>query len=89
MARGKVRKRVSIPTDESKSERFVRVVTPRVKKALKSIKTIGFCASNNYEFTSSQVGQISDALAAAHKAMVDCFEKRDVVAEEFEFQGSL
>ncbi|GAI49801.1 unnamed protein product [marine sediment metagenome] len=65
MAKGRKSSRQTIPKEESKADRFVRVVTPRMAKAMKAIRTIGFCAGATYEYTPKQVEQIIIALTAA------------------------
>lgn len=65
MAKKKSRRRAEIPNDESKSDRFTRVVTPRVVKAVKAIEVIGFCAGSTYEYTPEQVKQIIEVLTAS------------------------
>jgi len=52
----------SVPADESKSDRFIRVVTPRVNKAIKAIDVIGYCNGSTYEHTEQQVKQICELL---------------------------
>jgi len=85
MAKGKKRSKVSIPKDETKSERFVRVVTPRVNKAVKAIKQIGFCSASNYEYTPKQLEAIFEALAAAQEEIIAKFAGRKEAQEEFTF----
>lgn len=65
MAKKKSRRRADIPVDEGKADRFIRVVTPRVVKAVKAIEVIGFCAGSTYEYTPSQIKQITDVLQAS------------------------
>lgn len=54
-----------LPTNEGKADKFVRVVSPRVKKAIKCILIIGNCAGSGYSFTEHQHKQITDALYMA------------------------
>lgn len=65
MAKKKTRRKQTIPENETAAARFIRVVTPRVNKAVKAIEVIGFCAGAEYEYTSGQVKQIHDSLADA------------------------
>jgi len=53
------------PENETKAERFVRVVRPRVNKAVKAISVIGYCAGTAYESTPEQVSQIVETLRKA------------------------
>lgn len=62
MAKKSSRRRQDIPKEESKADRFVRVVTPRIGKAIKAIRQIGFCAGGTYEYTPEQATQIVEAL---------------------------
>lgn len=66
------KKKTSVPKDETKSDRFQRVVTPRVRKALKSIAVVGYCASSSYEYTPKNIADICTALRQA----VDNVEKK-------------
>ncbi len=85
MAKRKVRRRQEIPKDESKADRFIRVVTPRVKKAVKSISVIGFCSGVAYDFTPEQVLQINAALTTAVEALTERYTKSPQVESEFGF----
>ena len=62
MAKTSTRRGQQIPKEESKSARFVRVVTPRVNKAVKAISVIGFCAGSSYESKPAQVQQLCKLL---------------------------
>jgi len=73
MAKKKVRRKQVIPAEETKAERFVRVVTPRVNKAVKAIKQIGFCSAASYEYTPEQLKQITKALDTAQDEMLARF----------------
>jgi len=86
MAKKQNKKRRSIPSNESKSERFIRVVTPRVSKAVKSIKVIGYCTGASYEYTKEQAEQISKALYAAMSQLVDSFAKKSKSQQDFNFE---
>lgn len=86
MAKTKVRAKKKIPTDESKADRFVRVVTPRVAKAVKAIRTIGFCAGSTYEYTPNQVNQILKALDTAFQTLRKQYTEKTGGETEFGFQ---
>ena len=81
------RKRQAISKDETKAERFVRVVTPRVGKAVKSIRVIGYCAGSAYEVSPAQVKQIIEVLSAALDSLADRFSSKPDAQETFEFTG--
>jgi len=85
MAKKRVRSKQSIPENESKADRFIRVVKPRINKAVKAINTIGFCAGAAYEYTPQQVTQIMDALHFAQKELGDSFEKKASKTAVFDF----
>jgi len=57
---------------EDKHDKFVRVVTPRVKKALKAIGLIGNQAGSAYSYTEQDIAYIMGALRGA----CDAVEKR-------------
>ena len=85
MAKGKKRRKQNIPKDETKDARFVRVVTPRVSKAVKAIKQIGHCAGASYESTPEQVEQIVGALNTSIQLLEGKFEQKTEPADIFEF----
>ena len=86
MAKKQKTRRQVIPKDESKADRFVRVVTPRVGKAIKAINLIGFCAGSTYEYTGKQTGQIVNALMVAVQSLTNQFEKKAEKSEGFLFK---
>lgn len=85
MGKKAVRRKQSISKDETKSERFSRVVTPRVNKAIKAIKVIGYCTGSSYEYTPMQSAEIIKVLAKAVDSLNDRFEKKAELQEEFTF----
>ncbi len=51
------------PANETKSDKFVRVVEARVNKIIKMIRLIGNCSNTaNYEYTTENIDQIFDTL---------------------------
>ena len=71
---------------ESKSERFVRLATPRVEKVLKSLRILGNCSdTNNYEYTKQQVDKMSIKLMKAFEQTITKFHNIKKEAESFEF----
>ena len=64
--------RKTAKTAEEKAKDFIRVVTPRVKKALKAIRLIGNQSGSAYNYTPEQVANIITAL----RLEVDAVEKR-------------
>ena len=87
MGKRKIRLRQPIPKDESKSVRFIRVVTPRVVKAVKAIKVIGYCSGSTYDFTPEQVNQIIEVLREAIGSVTDSFAAKVSKQDEFSFKG--
>jgi len=63
---------------------FVRVVTPRVKKAVKAISLVSNCASSNYSFTAEQAGRIIIALHTAVDVVEVSFSKKTQATAEFQ-----
>ncbi len=86
MAKKQGRKTQVIPTGETKSERFTRVVSSRVSKAVKSIEVVGYCAGPTYEYTPKQVEQISEALFAAMAKLTDVFAGKASTQGSFRFK---
>ena len=86
MAKKGQRTKQSIPKDESGQDRFVRVVTPRVVKAIKSIRVIGYCAGAGYEYTPAQVEQIVSALTVVLNSLTERFASKKGVQEGFLFK---
>ena len=86
MAKGKGRTAAPIPKEETKAARFVRVVTPRIGKAIKAIKVIGYCAGSAYEYKEAEVQQILTALSNAVVALKDQFAKKQDKQSGFEFK---
>lgn len=81
----KKRKKKVVNPDETKRERFIRVVTPRVKKALKAIGLIGNQAGSAYEYTEQDVAYIMGSLRGA----CDAVEKRYASSGKQEVDFSL
>lgn len=72
------KKRKVVPKDESKRDKFKRVVEPRVRKAIKSIGLIGNCASPGYEYKPDDVANIIGALNKAVGQLVKKYETKGV-----------
>jgi len=86
MAEKRKRRKVNIPKDETKAARFVRVVTPRIVKAVKSISVVGYCAGSTYEYTPKQTQQIMGVLIDAVDAVNSKFEAKAEPEGVFEFE---
>ncbi len=51
------------PANETKADRFVRIIEARVNKIIKMIRLIGNCSNTaNYEYTTENIDQIFDTL---------------------------
>lgn len=79
------RKRKQLPKDETKADRFIRVVTPRVAKALKAIRVIGFCSGPAYDFTTEQAEELGTALLREVDVLLKRFAGSGQKQEEFSF----
>lgn len=59
-------KRISkVPENESKNERFKRLVVDRVNKAVKAIDRVGNCAGSAYDYTPEEAEAVMTALESA------------------------
>lgn len=85
MAGRKVRRKQQIPKDESKAARFIRVVEPRIGKAIKAINQIGLCVGATYESKPQQQQEIYKALDRAFQKVKAAFEKKATTSEGFKF----
>ena len=86
MAKGKKKSRPIIDKDETKAERFIRVVTPRMGKAMKAIRVIGFCAGSVYEYTPKQIEQILSALTTSIETLSKQFSTKVSDKPTFDFE---
>jgi hypothetical protein len=71
---------------DKRRENFVRVVTPRVTKAIKAIGLIANCAGSNYLYTEAQAAQIVGALDIAVGNIREAFSTKVVAASGFSFK---
>ena len=69
--------------DVEKRAAFVKVVSPRVGKALKAIRLIGNCASANYIYKPEQAACIVAALEGAVQGVKDIYAKKAAKQSEF------
>ena len=79
------KKRKPIPEDEKKDARFIRVVTPRINKAVKAISNIGNCSGSNYSFTAEQVQKMTNVLIEAIGNMTTLFAAKKQKQDSFGF----
>lgn len=73
------------PDNESKADRFVRVVTPRIVKAVKALELIGNCAGSSYEYTPKQTAQIFSTLCSVLEGVQQRFVSASRDAPKFSF----
>jgi hypothetical protein len=86
MAKEQGKKGVKLTTEQkvaAKQGAFIRVVTPRVNKALKCIRLVGNCAASNYFYTPEQAKAITLALQVAVQGVFDAFAKKVEKQAEF------
>lgn len=84
---GKKRKTTKPPENETDAEKFVRVVTPRINKAVKAIDLIGNCAGTGYVHTPKQVGNIVNILSKAVERVTAAYTKTGKATEGFKFDS--
>ena len=68
---------------ESKSDKFKRLATKRVKNAISKIGLIGNLASPGYEYTSEEAESISNALQESVDKVKVAFSKQQPGRPEF------
>ena len=56
---------ISIPENETKNEKFVRIASPRVNAVINKLDILSNCASSNYEYTEEQVENMFQAIRDA------------------------
>ena len=82
----KPRVRQQIPDGETKEQRFIRVATPRMNRAVKAIAMVGMCSSNNYGYTEEQIAKIEVALVdAIQNALARFTKQQNAEKESFTF----
>lgn len=75
-----------IPENENKKARFKRVCKPRVQKAIKAIRLIAVCSSNNYEYGKPEIAAIIKVLTKETAALQLKYEQPSKQeAPNFEF----
>lgn len=66
------KRKKEVPAEETKAQRFKRVIEPRVNKAIKAIRLVGSVSGSTYEHTNEQAAAIVTAL----QTEIDAVEKR-------------
>ncbi|GAG90017.1 unnamed protein product [marine sediment metagenome] len=85
MAKQTKKSRKTILSGETKSARFIRVVTPRIVKAVKAIELIGNCAGSSYESTPEQLEQIFNKLGSTIQETQKKFSAKAAKDDSFAF----
>ena len=66
----------TIPENETKNEKFLRIATPRVNAIIDKLDILSNCAGSNYEYTEEQVETIFQALRDAMDACYNEFRPK-------------
>lgn len=72
----------SVPADESKEQRSVRLALARMPKALKAIKMVGNLATPSYSYTPEQKKMIIDSLKEAVIEVEAKFAEREAATAD-------
>ena len=56
---------ISIPENDTKNEKFVRIASPRVNAVIDKLDILSNCASSNYEYSEEQVESMFQAIRDA------------------------
>jgi len=78
------KRKKNVPKDETKRDKFKRIIEPRVRKALKAIGLIGNCSGSAYEYSQEDVAQIMVALTAAMGTMESSFQSKGKQTIDFD-----
>lgn len=66
----------TIPENETKNEKFLRIATPRVNAIIDKLDVLSNCAGSNYEYTEEQVETMFQALRDAMDACYNEFRPK-------------
>lgn len=80
MAKNRKPRAAQAPKDETPSERFSRLASKRVTKAVKAIRNIGTLSGRSYQRTDEQVQAVLAYLKDAVKYVEGCFAAPDKAA---------
>ena len=76
----------TIPENETKNEKFLRIATSRVNAIIDKLDILSNCAGSNYEYTEEQVETIFQAIRDAVDACYNEFRpKVKTEKERFSF----
>ena len=74
-----------VPKDETKEVMFIRVVTPRINRAVKFISLIGNCAGTGYAYSDEQREQLILTLRREVDLLESRYKRVKEVETKFEF----
>ena len=63
-------------TNESKTDKFKRLINPRINKTVKSIKAIKNLSGSQYEYTPEQANKIIQVLTNAVENVKEAYTKK-------------
>ena len=69
---------------ESKSDKFKRLATKRVKNAISKVELIANLSGSGYEYTPEEVEKILNALQGSVDKVKAAFSKQKITKSEFE-----
>ncbi len=69
---------------ESKSDKFKRLATKRVKNAISKVELIANLSGSSYEYTPEEVEKILNALQGSVDKVKAAFSKQKITKTEFE-----
>ena len=75
-----------VPKDENKRGTFLRIVQPRVRKALKAIRLIGNCSGSAYEYTDKDVAGVITALITEIEQLEARYKSKGVADIDFNIE---
>ena len=75
--------KVKVKSDETKRERFIRLVNTRTAKTLRAMKLITNLASGNYEYNEQDIRNVLKALSKGILGISEAFSKKGVDSIEF------
>lgn len=73
----------NVPTNETPSQRFVRLANQRVNRILETNKQLSQLAGTAYESSPEQVRKIEDALSQSLVRTIESLKRKTVVSQEF------
>lgn len=77
------KRKKSVPKDETKRDKFKRIVEPRVRKALKAIRLVGNCSGSAYEYTEDDVHLIMMSIEESLRQLQQSYQTKGVQDIDF------